>query len=112
MFLVAQHYYGRTRNAAHDARPAYATFEATVPAELAYRRLAALLDCAQKSRAQALTFPGGFAGQPRDWDYRSPGAYEVPIVAAGTPLPLFRAGRDKDAGRSPRPGPQQPGPTT
>jgi hypothetical protein len=45
---------------------------------------------------EALTFPGGFAGQPRDWDYYHPEHYAVPIVAAGTPLPLFKASQDKD----------------
>ncbi|OGX87087.1 glycoside hydrolase family protein [Hymenobacter glacialis] len=94
VFLVAQHYYGRTRTLPMSM-PAYATVAATVPADLLYAgqlRYWLVL----KKGAQSLTFPGGFVGQPRDWDYAHPEHYEVPIVASGTPLPLFRAHLDQE----------------
>ncbi|OGX83143.1 hypothetical protein BEN47_17840 [Hymenobacter lapidarius] len=94
VFLVAQHYYGRTRTLPMST-PAYATVAATVPADLLYAgqlRYWLVL----KKGAQSVTFPGGFAGQPRDWDYAHPERYEVPIVAPDTPLPLFRAHLDKE----------------
>ncbi|MDO7846110.1 cellulase family glycosylhydrolase [Hymenobacter sp. M29] len=92
--LVAQHYYGRTRTLP-TTNPAYATYEATVPADLLYPgqlRYWLVL----KHGAQATTFPGGYSGQPRDWDYTHQEHFEVPIVAAGTPLPLFQASRDQE----------------
>ncbi|MBJ6108044.1 cellulase family glycosylhydrolase [Hymenobacter sp. BT523] len=94
VLLVAQHYYGRTRTLPTTS-PAYGTAEATVPADLLYPgqlRYWLVL----KKGAQALTFPGGFSGQPRDWDYAHAEHWEVPIVAAGTPLPLFAASRDQE----------------
>jgi hypothetical protein len=93
VFLVAQHYYGRTRTLPMSTT-SYATIEATVPAELAYPGLLRYWIVLKKAPQQALTFPGGFAGQPRDWDYFHAEAYSVPIVAAGTPLPLFHARQD------------------
>ena len=94
VFLVAQHYYGRTRTLPM-ARPAYATVEATVPAELLYAGQLRYWMVVKKG-AQTTTFPGGFSGQPRDWNYAHAEHWEVPIVAAGTPLPLFQASRDQD----------------
>ncbi|UOQ96831.1 glycoside hydrolase family 5 protein [Hymenobacter sp. 5317J-9] len=94
VLLVAQHYYGRTRTLPTSS-PAYATYEATVPADLLYPgqlRYWLVL----KKGAQTLTFPGGYAGQPRDWDYAHAEHWEVPIVATGTPLPLFVASRDQE----------------
>ncbi|SMC00515.1 hypothetical protein SAMN00120144_1269 [Hymenobacter roseosalivarius DSM 11622] len=73
----------------------YATVEATVPAELAYPGLLRYWIVLRKGQ-QALTFPGGFAGQPRDWNYHHAESFSVPIVAKDTPLPLFRASLDKD----------------
>ncbi|GAB2477416.1 hypothetical protein GCM10011375_20030 [Hymenobacter qilianensis] len=95
IFLVAQHYYGRTQ-VLPMTTTSYATVEATVPAELAYPGLLRYWIVLKKAPQQALTFPGGFPGQPRDWDYHHPEHYAVPIVAAGTPLPLFSAAQDKD----------------
>lgn len=89
VFLVAQHYYGPTCTLPMTTR-SYDTLEATVPADLLYPgqlRYWLVL----REGAQSLTFPGGFSGQPRDWDYAHAEHYEVPIVAAGTPLPLFQA---------------------
>jgi hypothetical protein len=94
VFLVAQHYYGRTRTLPMTTT-SYATVEATVPADLAYSGLLRYWIVLRK-KEQALTFPGAFEGQPRDWDYAHPEHYEVPIVAAGTPLPLFEASHDQD----------------
>ncbi|WP_157781174.1 cellulase family glycosylhydrolase [Hymenobacter sedentarius] len=94
VFLVAQHYYGRTRTLPMTST-AYATVETTVPADLLYAGQLRYWIVLRKG-AQALTFPGGFSGQPRDWDYTHPEHYEVPIVGPGTPLPLFQANQDQD----------------
>ena len=94
VFLVAQHYYGQTRTLPMTTT-AYANVAATVPAELLYPgqlRYWLVL----KKGAQALTFPGTFAGQPSDWDYVHAEHYSVDIVATGTPLPLFQASRDQE----------------
>ena len=94
VLLVAQHYYGQTRTLPM-ATTAYATVAATVPAELLYAgqlRYWLVL----KKGPQSLTFPGGYAGQPHDWDYAHAEHYSVDIVAASTPLPLFRASRDQE----------------
>ena len=94
VLLVAQHYYGRTRTVPMRATT-YATYEARVPDELLYAgelRYWLVL----KQAARTLTFPGGFAGQPRDWDYAHAEHFAIPIVLANTPLPLFRADRDQE----------------
>jgi hypothetical protein len=75
------------------AATAYATVAATVPADLLYPgqlRYWVVL----KKGTQSITFPGGFSGEPQDWDYAHPEHWEVPIVAPSTPLPLFEASRD------------------
>lgn len=99
VFLVAQHYYGPTRTLPMTTT-AYATVAATVPAALLYpgelRYWLMLKRGALKGGYQTLTFPGKFEGDPRDWDYAHAEHYEVPIVAAGTPLPLFQASRDQE----------------
>ena len=94
VFLVAQHYYGRTRTLPMTST-AYATVEATGPADLLYAGQLRYWIVLRKG-AQSLTFPGGFSGQPRDWDYTHPEHYEVPIVGPGTPLPLFQASQDQE----------------
>ncbi|SFQ51601.1 cellulase family glycosylhydrolase [Hymenobacter arizonensis] len=94
VFLVAQHYYGRTRTLPMSTAT-YATVEANVPADLLYAgqlRYWVVL----RSGSKSLTFPGGFRGEPRDWDYAHAEHFAVPIVAAGTPLPLFQAHLDQE----------------
>ena len=49
-----------------------------------------------KKGPQTLSFPGGFNGQPRDWDYAHAEHYAVDIVAPASPLPLFRANHDQE----------------
>ena len=94
VLLIAQHYFGPTRRLPMTS-PAYATVTATVPAELLYPgQLHYWL--VLKKAARALTFPGGFSGQPGDWDYAHAEHYAVAIVPAGAPLPLFEAARDQD----------------
>jgi hypothetical protein len=99
VFLVAQHYYGQTRTLPMTAT-AYATVAATVPAELLYpgqlRYWIVVKKGAQRGGTQTFTYPGNFMGQPRDWDYAHAEHFEVPIVAAGTPLPLFQASHDQE----------------
>ena len=94
VFLVAQHYYGPTRTLPM-VTSTYATVAATVPAELLYAgqlRYWLVL----KKGPQTLSFPGGFNGQPRDWDYAHAEHYAVNIVAPASPLPLFRANHDQE----------------
>jgi hypothetical protein len=40
---------------------------------------------------------GGQPGSPLDWDFVDEAHYEVPLVAATAPLPLFTAATDRDA---------------
>ena len=96
VLLVAQHYYGQTR--VLPTRPAgYATYAATVPAELLYPGLLRYWLVLRRADGRVpLTFPGSHAGEPTDWNYTATDHWEVPIVAAGTPLPLFRAAADKE----------------
>ena len=93
-FLVAQHYYGPTR-VLPMTTTSYANVAATVPAELLYAGQLRYWIVLKKGQ-QSVTFPGGFTGQPNDWDYAHAEHYEVPIVASGTPLPLFQASRDQE----------------
>jgi hypothetical protein len=94
VLLVAQHYYGRTRTVPMRAT-AYATYEARVPDELLYAgELRYWLVVQQGSKAT--TFPGGFAGQPRDWDFAHAEHFASLILPADAPLPLFRAGHDQE----------------
>ncbi|UOQ73170.1 cellulase family glycosylhydrolase [Hymenobacter cellulosilyticus] len=97
VFLIAQHYYGRTQ-VLPMRQPAYATVEATVPAELTYAGLLRYWIVLKKA-GQPLTFPGGFGGSPRDWDYFPREHWEVPLVAPKTPLFLFQAATDKEQGK-------------
>jgi hypothetical protein len=94
VFLVAQHYYGRTLTLPMTSSK-YATVEATVPADLLYAGELRYWIVVRKG-AQAFTFPGGFSGQPRDWDYYHPEHYTTSIVTTGTPLYLFQAHHDQE----------------
>ncbi|RAK68280.1 cellulase family glycosylhydrolase [Hymenobacter edaphi] len=98
LLLVAQHFYGRTRRLPMTRR-SLTTAESTVPAELLYPGLLrywVVVKPQDKSKGlPTLTFPGSVPGTPRDWDFYSPEHWEVPIVAAGSPLPLFRAAHDQ-----------------
>ncbi|AHJ97084.1 hypothetical protein Hsw_1489 [Hymenobacter swuensis DY53] len=93
VLLIAQHFYGQTRTIPMR-RPTLTTAEATVPAELLYPGLLRYW-VAVKYNQQTTTFPGGFAGSPRDWDYAPQDRWETPIVPAGAPLPLFQAAHDQ-----------------
>lgn len=44
----------------------------------------------------ARTYPSGEVGHPGRWDFTGQAYWEVPVVAAGTPLLLFDARRDRD----------------
>ncbi|RTQ49666.1 membrane or secreted protein [Hymenobacter gummosus] len=94
LLLVAQHFYGRTRTLPMT-RGAGATAEAEVPAELLYPGLLRYWVVLKRPGQPALTFPGGAEGQPRDWDFFSPQRWEVPVVAAGTPVSLYQPARDQ-----------------
>lgn len=94
VYLVAQHYYGRTLTLP-TTTPKYATVEATVPAELLYAGELRYWFVVRKGKS-SITFPGGFSGQPRDWDYYHPEHYATAIVAPSAPLPLFQARHDQE----------------
>ena len=66
----------------------------TVPAALTYPGQLQYWVVVKKA-GQALTFPGGQPGTPRDWDFYDAAHWEVPLVAATAPLPLFRADADR-----------------
>ena len=93
VLLVARHYYGPVRTLLMQHTGA-ATVAATVPATLTYPGLLQYWVVVKKA-GQTLTFPGGQAGAPRDWDFVDAAHYEVPLVAAAAPLPLLQAVTDR-----------------
>jgi len=97
VLLVAQHYYGPTRRLL--MQPAGAnTWAASVPAALTYPGLLRYWVVLKRPGQSALTFPGRQVGTPGDWDfYSATTPWEVPLVAATAPLPLFTAALDRDA---------------
>jgi hypothetical protein len=95
VFLLAQHYYGPSRRLPMR-RPAYATVEATVPAELTYPGLLRYWIVLRKAGQPGLTFPGAHPGSPEDYDYAPQEHWQVPLVPAAAPLYLFRAGQDHE----------------
>jgi hypothetical protein len=95
VLLIAQHYYGPTRVLLMQPI-SYATYAATVPAEVLYPGLLRYWVVLRRAGQPPLTFPGSFAGQPRDWDYYHAEHWEAPIVPAGTPLPLYQAAQDME----------------
>lgn len=97
VLLVAQHYYGPTRRLPMQPGPAN-TWVASVPATLTYPGLLRYWVVLKRAGQPAVTFPGGQPGTPRDWDfYPAATPWEVPLVAASAPLPLFTAALDRDA---------------
>jgi hypothetical protein len=91
--LIAQHFYGQTRKLPMQ-RPTLTTAEATVPADLLYPGLLRYWIVVQHN-GRNTTFPGSFAGSPRDWDYAPKEHWEASIVTPSAPLPLFRASQDQ-----------------
>ncbi|MGI4871958.1 MAG: hypothetical protein ACRYFX_12370 [Janthinobacterium lividum] len=114
IFLVARHFYGPGRTLPMQ-RTGAGTVAATVPAALTYAGLlrywivlkaapgrgqeASVHDARQDATTQpgnpALTFPGAQPGSPRNWDFADAAHWEVPLVAATAPLPLFAAATDR-----------------
>lgn len=93
--LVVQHYYGRTLTLPLTATSG-TSLEAEVPTELLYPGLLRYWLVVKRPKQHlTLTYPGGVPGHPNDWDFTSPEHWEVPIVAAGSPVPLFRAAHDQ-----------------
>jgi hypothetical protein len=95
ILLVARHYYGPTRTLPMQ-RTGAGTAAATVPAALTYPGLLHYWVVVKKAD-QSLTFPGAQPGSPTDWDYHHNAHWEVPLVAATAPLPLFAASLDRGA---------------
>ncbi|MDJ0365505.1 membrane or secreted protein [Hymenobacter sp. H14-R3] len=97
VLLVAQHYYGPTRTLPMQPLGAN-TFTASVPAALTYPGLLRYWVVLKRAGQPALTFPGGQPGAPRDWDFYAGAApWQVPLVGATAPLPLFEARPDHEA---------------
>ncbi|WP_151087759.1 hypothetical protein [Hymenobacter baengnokdamensis] len=97
VLLVAQHYFGPTRSLPMRSLRAN-TWAATVPGTLTYPGLLRYWVVLKRAGQPALTFPGGQPGTPRDWDfYPAATPWQVPLVAAAAPLPLFTAALDRDA---------------
>ncbi|QKG55629.1 membrane or secreted protein [Hymenobacter sp. BRD128] len=99
VLLVAQHYYGPVRSLAMQPTPGLATsWQASVPAALTYPGLLRYWVVLKRAGQTELTFPGRQLGTPRDWDfYPAATPWQVPLVAATAPLPLFTASLDRDA---------------
>ncbi|MCR5889553.1 cellulase family glycosylhydrolase [Hymenobacter sp. J193] len=93
LFLIAQHFYGRTRTIPMR-RLTLTSAEANVPAELLYPGLLRY-SIVLRHQDRSTTFPGGFAGSSLAWDYAPQDRWEALIVAPGTALPLFRAAQDR-----------------
>ncbi len=96
ILLVAQHYYGPTRTLPMQ-RSGVATVTATVPAALTYPGLLRYWVVLKFKNGSVITLPGLERSSPRDWDFVDEAHYEVPLVAATAPLPLFTAATDRDA---------------
>ncbi|MGI4867443.1 MAG: hypothetical protein ACRYFZ_26225 [Janthinobacterium lividum] len=96
LLLVAQHYYGPTRTLPMQ-RTGAATATATVPAALTYPGLLRYWLVLKNKSGSLLTVPGLVVGTPRDWDFAGTEAWEVPLVPATAPLPLFTAALDRNA---------------
>ncbi|RZK20423.1 MAG: membrane or secreted protein, partial [Hymenobacter sp.] len=105
VLLVARHYYGPVRTLPMHYT-SLGTVAATVPAALTYPGMLRYWIVVKKYGAH--TFPtgpntptsddlvlGGQPGSPRDWDFVDQAHWEVPLVAATAPLPLFRAAADR-----------------
>ncbi len=105
VWLVARHYYGPTRRLPMH-HTSLGTVAATVPAALTYPGVLRYWVVVKKyglrtfptgpnaSKSDDLTI-GGQPGSPLDWDFVDDAHWEVPLVAAAAPLPLFRADADR-----------------
>ncbi|MFD1872234.1 membrane or secreted protein [Hymenobacter bucti] len=94
VWLVARHYYGLVRRLPmHRTEPF--TYAATVPAALTYPGQLHYWVVVGAAGKPTVTFPGYQPGNPLAWDFADAGHYEVPLVAATAPLPLFRADADR-----------------
>ena len=105
VWLVARHYYGPTRTLPMHYT-SLGTVAATVPAALTYPGVLRYWIVIKHygthtfptgpnaSKSDDLT-EGGQPGSPRDWYFVDDAHYEVPLVAATAPLPLFRADADR-----------------
>ena len=96
LLLVAQHYYGPTRTVPMQ-RTGAATATATVPATLTYPGLLRYWLVLKSKSGSLFTLPSLVSGSPRDWDFVGTTAWEVPLVPATAPLPLFTAALDRNA---------------
>ncbi len=109
VLLVVRHYYGPTRTLPMERQGDDNTVTATIPAALTYPGLLTYWIAVKRSDGYVTTFPGQPLGSVEDfmqqsnatwplaWDFDDFAHYEVPLVAATAPLPLFTATRDRDA---------------
>jgi len=105
--LVVRHYYGPTRVLPMAFTDTY-TLEATIPAVLTYPGALHYWLLVKSTNGNKTLFPGrqlgslsdftcegNSLGNPLAWDFEDTGHYEVPLVPATAPLPLFRASADR-----------------
>jgi hypothetical protein len=70
-------------------------YEAAVPAELLREGLLEYVVAVWEG-GKARSFPGPAPGEPHRWDFTGRDGWRVPVVAAGAPILLFDARRDRD----------------
>jgi len=70
-------------------------YRAEVPAEQVAEGLLEYMVAVYRG-AETRTFPGSVTGHPYQWDFTGRDAWRVPVVAAGAPVQLFDARRDRD----------------
>ena len=96
ILLVAQHYYGPARTL--PMRRDGATVTATVPPALTYPGLLRYWLVVKAKGDSILTLPGREHRTPLAWNFIPNAApWQVALVAATAPLPLFTAATDHDA---------------
>jgi hypothetical protein len=94
VWLVARHYYGPMRRLPMQ-HTGPTTYTATVPVGLTYPGQLHYWVVTGTAGNLLRTFPAGQPGSPGDWDFADAGHYDVPLVAATAPLPLFQADADR-----------------
>ncbi|RYY20040.1 MAG: membrane or secreted protein [Cytophagaceae bacterium] len=107
VLLVAKHYYGPARVVPMQRTDAY-TLEASIPAALTYPGLLHYWLLVKSMNGNIILFPGQQLGNTQDiicesnglanplaWDFADATHYEVLVVDATAPMPLFQAGPDR-----------------
>ena len=106
VLLIARHYYGPTRSLPMQ-RTGANTLEAIIPATLTYPGLLHYWIVVKRKNGDIVLFPsrlgssldliceGNSLATPLAWDFADDAHWEVPLVPATAPLPLFWADADR-----------------